>query len=321
MKSLFRLLPLLRHDRFQSGTDLAQILGVTRPTVAAWAAQLSDLGVDIHVVKGRGYRLAEAISLLDRGRILDALSPELRAVLQVLDIQTDLDSTNRWVMEQKPAPGRWSICAAEYQYQGRGRRGRVWRSPPASNLMVSVALRADFPNQALYAASLIAGVAVVRALQQELSVSVALKWPNDLYIDDAKLGGILCELQGNPQDQPLLAVGIGLNVSTKPEGLDQPAVSLAEHCSATLDRNALLVAVLNQLHAVFAQLQDATGLADLLDEWRRYDCIRDRSVRLLRAQGSETVVARGVDDAGQLLVESADGRRFSVNGGEVSVRW
>lgn len=321
MKSLFRLLPLLRYDCFQSGTELAAVLGVSRPTVAAWATQLTELGVDIHVVKGRGYRLAEPISLLDRERILAGLDDELRGRLQLFDIQTDLDSTNRWVMEQKPAPGRWSICAAEYQYQGRGRRGRVWRSPPASNLMVSIALRADLPSQALYAASLLAGVATVRALRAQLSVAVALKWPNDLYIDDAKLGGILCELQGNPQDQPVLAIGLGLNVSRKPEGLDQPAVALAEVVSGALDRNALLIAIVNQLYRVLVQVQTPGGLEEVLAEWAQYDCIRDRSVRLVRAQRSETVVARGVDGAGQLIVESADGRRFSVNGGEVSVRW
>lgn len=321
MKSLFRLLPLLRHDRFQSGQALAESLGVTRPTIANWVRELGALGVDIHTVKGRGYRLAEPISLLERERILAGLDADLKSALQVLDIQTDLDSTNRWVMEQKPAPGRWSICAAEYQYQGRGRRGRVWRSPPASNLMVSVALRADLPSQALYAASLIAGVAVVRALRSALAVEVALKWPNDLYYQNAKLGGILCELQGNPLDQPVLTIGLGLNVSNKPEGLDQSAVALTDIQRAAVDRNALLVAVLNELYGVFTELQQAGGLDALLAEWGRYDCIRDRSVRLLRAERSETVTARGVDANGQLLVEAADGRRFSVNGGEVSVRW
>ncbi|PTY38380.1 biotin--[acetyl-CoA-carboxylase] ligase [Saccharospirillum sp. MSK14-1] len=321
MKSLFRLLPLLRHDQFQSGTALADSLGVTRPTVAAWVTQMRELGVDIHVVKGRGYRLAEPISLLDRERIFAGLSASLRSVLHVLDIQTDLDSTNRWVMEQKPAPGQWSICAAEYQYQGRGRRGRVWRSPPASNLMVSIALRADLPSRALYAASLVAGVATVRALRSQLSVPVALKWPNDLYIEDAKLGGILCELQGNPQDHPVLAIGLGLNVSCKPDGLDQPAVALADVVPGSLDRNTLLIAIVNQLYDVFVQVQTDRGVNELLEEWGQYDCIRNRTVRLLRAQRTETVVARGVDDAGQLVVESADGERFSVNGGEVSVRW
>lgn len=321
MKSLFRLLPLLRHDCFQSGTVLAQQLGVTRPTVAAWVAQLCDLGVDIHVVKGRGYRLAEPISLLDRERIVAGLDASLRASLQVLDIQTDLESTNRWLMEQQLAPGQWSICAAEYQYQGRGRRGRVWRSPPASNLMLSIALRADLPSQALYAVSLLAGVAAVRALRTELAVPVVLKWPNDLYIADAKLGGILCELQGNPQDQPLLVIGLGINVSRKPEGLDQPAVALADVVTGEVDRNRLLIAIANQLYSVFIELQRETGLAALLAEWAQYDCIRDRRVRLIRAQRTETVVARGIDDSGQLLVESSDGQRFSVNGGEVSVRW
>lgn len=321
MKSLYRLLPLLTHDHYQSGQMLAETLGVTRPTVSNWVAELTELGLDIYTVKGRGYRLAEPISLLDRAKVMEQLRPDLVQALSVFDIQSDVDSTNRWVLDQKPAPGRWSVCAADYQHQGRGRRGRSWQSPPASSVMVSVAIRENLSGDALYAASLIVGVAVVRAIQVVTGIQVDLKWPNDIYYRDHKLGGILCELQGNPLDQPVVVIGLGLNVNKGPSGLDREVDCLADIRGQMIDRNQLLAQILNDLHSVLTQLQQPGGLPALLEEWSRYDCIRDREIQLIQGDTTETVIARGVDHQGQLMVERGDGEVRTVNGGEVSVRW
>lgn len=321
MKSLYRLLPLLSHQQFTSGQALADELQVTRPTVSNWVAELVAQGVDVYSVKGRGYRLAEPVSLLDRERILSLLSGEVTRRLSVLDIRTDVDSTNAWVLAQPPAPGRWSVCTADYQHQGRGRRGRAWQSPPASSVMVSAAVRESLTGDALYAASLVVGVAVVRAIRQITTLSVALKWPNDIYYEGRKLGGVLCELQGNPLDQPVLVVGIGLNVNAAPPGLDRDIACLRDLSGRFIDRNDLLAALLNELHSALARLTQPAGLADLLREWSEYDCLWNRSVTLVQGSGQETVVARGIDAQGQLIVDDESGQRRTVNGGEVSVLW
>ncbi|WP_028671311.1 biotin--[acetyl-CoA-carboxylase] ligase [Saccharospirillum impatiens] len=321
MKSLYRLLPLLSHQHFTSGQLLAGELQVTRPTVSNWVAELVAQGVDVYSVKGRGYRLAEPISLLDRDRVLALLSKEVTRRLSVLDIRTDVDSTNAWVLAQPPAPGRWSVCTADFQHQGRGRRGRAWQSPPASSVMVSAAVRESLTGDALYAASLVVGVAVVRAIRQVAKVSVALKWPNDIYCDGRKLGGVLCELQGNPLDQPVLVVGIGLNVNASPPGLDRDIGCLRELAGEFIDRNDLLAALLNELQCVLADLGQAGGLATLLQEWASYDCLLNRSVTLVQGEQQQIVVARGIDAQGQLIIDDERGQRRTVNGGEVSVLW
>ncbi|MHA7879758.1 MAG: biotin--[acetyl-CoA-carboxylase] ligase [Saccharospirillum sp.] len=321
MKSLYRLLPLLAHEQYQSGQKLADQLGVTRPTISNWVAELQQLGIDVYTVKGRGYRLAEPISLLDRQAVLGALPASLAQKMAVFDVCPDLDSTNRWVMEQQAEPGRWAVCTADYQHQGRGRRGRPWRSPPASSVMVSIAVREALPVRALYSASLIVGVAVARAVTATTGTELALKWPNDLYHQNQKLGGILCEMQGNPQDQPVLVFGIGLNVNKTPQGVDQPATCLARLTGALVDRNALLIALLIELDAVLSELRTYAGLANLLAEWRRYDCIRDREIVLVQGDRKTPCVACGIDENGQLQVREASGKTYSVNGGEVSVRW
>lgn len=321
MKSLYRLLPLLAHEHYQSGQKLAEHLGVTRPTISNWVSELQGLGIDVYTVKGRGYRLAEPISLLDRQAILDALPPDLAQKMAVFDVRPDLDSTNRWVMEKRVEPGRWVVCTADYQHQGRGRRGRPWRSPPASSVMVSVAVREPLPVKALYCASLIIGVAVARAIRHTTGVEMALKWPNDLYYRQQKLGGILCELQGNPLDQPVLVIGIGLNVNKAPLGVDQPVICLADLVGGLVDRSLLLTSLLVEVHQVLQLLQEAEGLPRLLAEWSEYDCIRDRDILLLQGERQSSGTACGIDDSGQLRVRNAEGELYSVNGGEVSVRW
>lgn len=321
MKSLYRLLPLLAHEHYQSGQRLAEQLGVTRPTISNWASELQQLGIDVFTVKGRGYRLAEPISLLNRQAILDALPAELARKMTVFDVQPDLDSTNRWVMERDAEPGRWVVCTADYQHQGRGRRGRPWRSPPASSVMVSVAVREPLPVKALYCASLISGVAVARAIRATTGVEMALKWPNDLYYQNQKLGGILCELQGNPQDQPVLTMGIGLNVNKTPVGVDQPVTCLADISGQLIDRSRLLACLLIEIHRVILELQVEDGLASLLAEWADHDCIRDQDILLLQGERQTPCRACGIDDSGQLRVRDASGSEYSVNGGEVSVRW
>lgn len=187
--------------------------------------------------------------------------------------------------------------------------------------MVSVAVRESLSGEALYAASLIVGVALVRAIYTVTGVQIDLKWPNDLYYQDRKLGGILCELQGNPLDQPVLVIGLGINVNKQPAGLDRDVVCLADIIGRSVDRNELLAQSLNQIHAVMSTLAEEQGLAGLLDEWSRYDCLRDRPIHLIRGDSTEAVVACGIDASGQLMVRDEAGREVSVNGGEVSVRW
>jgi BirA family biotin operon repressor/biotin-[acetyl-CoA-carboxylase] ligase len=321
MKSLYRLLPLLSHQHFTSGQDLAARLEVTRPTISNWVAELVAQGVDVYSIRGRGYRLAEPVSLLDRDRLLSMLTPAVVSRLTVLDIRTDVDSTNAWVLAQPPSPGRWSVCTADYQHQGRGRRGRPWQSPPASSVMMSAAVREPLTGDSLYAASLVVGVAVVRAILKATGVAVELKWPNDIYYQGHKLGGVLCELQGNPLDQPVLVIGIGLNVNGIPPGLDREIGCLRQISGEFVDRNELLAVLLNELQQVLVDLVRPEGLARLLQEWSGYDCLLNRQVTLLQGSQRESVVARGIDHQGQLTIEDEQGRRRTVNGGEVSVLW
>ena len=320
MDQLLKLLDLLTSERFQSGQDLAVRLGVSRASISAWVGKLVELGIDINVIKGRGYRLVSEVDLIDRHRVVALLDEKTRGRVSHVDIKGETASTNDDALAAVFSSQAWHVYATELQSKGKGRRGRIWQSPFAQNLMFSVARKAHFSTEALYSASLIAGVAVAKALKQYSGLSVGLKWPNDVYVNDQKLAGILCEMQGNPQDEPLLVIGIGINVNFFPNNLDYSACSLKSLGVARRDRTALLASVIDHLVDEFSR--DSTEhVAQVLELWRGFDILKDRHIAITKGENVTYGVAQGVDSKGQLIVLNDDGQSETLNGGEVSVRW
>ena len=187
----------------------------------------------------------------------------------------ELDSTNRLAADLARAGAPDGVVvAADHQTAGRGRRGRTWESRPGAALLVSVILR---PAPSLV--TLAAGVAAAEACQVVAGVAVELKWPNDLLLAGAKLGGILSELVGDAA-----VVGLGLNVAWAPAG--------AARLGRGVDRAALL-------HAYLAGL-DTPG--DVLGRYRHRCTTLGRRVRVELPGRSIEGVATGVDEDGRLLV-------------------
>ena len=317
---------LLRHladGRFHSGEALAARFQVTRAAIWKQLQSLPpEFGLQVHAVRGRGYRLAQALELLDPVVLSAALQrPEADAV-ERLWVLPSVDSTNSFLLRKAPPSiGRGALCLAEYQNAGRGRRGRRWASGFGTNLVLSLAWSFDLPLSALSGLSLAAGVAVAEVLDQFGLREHRLKWPNDVLVDGRKLAGILVEAQGEAQGPATAVIGIGLNmtVSTAQAAeIDQAWVDLSGAGLSGVSRNALAVSCTKSLIEacrVYAQ----RGLDAFLPRWRAYDGLLDREVRLVSS--GKDVFGRylGVDGQGALLLEHA-GRRRAFHGGEVSLR-
>src|SRR6185436_1188314 len=158
---------------------------------------------------------------------------------------------------QRPA-----LLAAEHQTAGRGRRGRRWRSAPGDGITFSLARTVRRPLREIAAVSLVAGVATARALRG-LGAGVSLKWPNDLVVGPAKLGGILVETKGS-QGAVLVVIGIGINVHGAPK-LDRPVTDLASHIQVT-SRGLVISKVATELMKAL-DLFESEGLDALRGEW------------------------------------------------------
>lgn len=239
-----------------------------------------------------------------------------------LHIMDECASTNSALLDAPPPDdGRIHVTVAERQTAGRGRRGRQWQSWPGGSLTFSALWRFTPGAPVPAGLSLVAGLAVVRALEKLGLQGLQLKWPNDVLVNGHKLAGILVELLPGRGRTPAAVVGIGINLQL-PAGAeipDQPGVTdLARHLSPLPDRNRLLAAVLTELYLLF-DTYAAAGFAALRGAWQQRNAFADLPVRITGEEKEIVGTCAGVDDDGALLVRT-DGGLVRILSGEVSLR-
>ena len=324
----FPILNLLADGQFHSGEALAQRFKVTRATIWNAIQHAESLGVEVFSVRGRGYKLPQAIELLDENRVLAAIGAQ-RAWFNV-QILDEVASTNTYLMQHKDS-AHATCVAAHVQTHGKGRRGRTWVSQLGASLTFSLLWRFQCGAAALSGLSLAVGVALIRALNSLSVNNVQLKWPNDvLILEDytsgknrpKKLAGILIELQGDLEGPSAAVIGIGVNLNLPKnvlDSIDQPAIDLANASANNINQSELLGVILRHLADVLSNFE-AHGFVGLRDEWLSYHAYENKPVRMLLPNGTDVHgIVKGVADDGILLVQTALGlQRFSA--GEISLR-
>lgn len=314
-----RMLRLLAAGEAVTGPGLASMLGVSRAAVWKQVETWRRAGLEIESGP-QGYRLARPLEPLDPRRMRASLPRAVRDRIGVLENHWRLDSTSSELARRASALPDLSFVFADWQQAGRGRRGRQWLSPPAVNLQFSCLKRFAGGYAALSGLSLAAGLAAAQALEDCGARGVALKWPNDLVHDDAKLGGILVELGGEFMGPCHAIIGIGINVhlsGAMRAALDRPCTDLASLRGAAPSRNALAAALIARLVASLDAF-DASGFAAFAQAWKGYDALAGRRVRVEGAHAAFDGTAAGVDARGALQVRTADGLRV-IDSAEVSV--
>lgn len=224
---------------------------------------------------------------------------------KVLRFET-LDSTNAEARRQL-AQGRAAGFAviSDHQSRGRGRRGRAWLSPKGSGIYLSLTCAGIHPIAEQSFVSIVAGVAVGEWLEG-YGLLVGLKWPNDLRVDGAKLGGILCERQDSD-----LVIGVGVNWTASPGDLDQETTSVEEQVGQPCSRDEAAALLIDHLVLALGQWR-STGRADLAGRWWRLAEKR-------RSYVYEGVQVRplGLNDQGEFLVQMENGSRRAIACGEL----
>lgn len=306
---------------FHSGQDLGSEFELSRGSIFNILSQAEALGLTIHAVRGKGYRIPQQVEWLDALLVARHLG-EL-AQLYDVSIHDSLDSTNTTLMQAAllGAPSGSVICA-EHQQAGKGRRGRQWHAALGGSLAFSVLWRFDAGLSSMAGLSLAIGLAIARAVNRHSRHPARLKWPNDVLAGHRKLAGILVEVQGDMDGAAYAVVGIGLNVSlntVQRETIDQPVIDL-EEMGVTVGRNQLLAECLRELDAVMAVFRQE-GFTALREEWMALDAYAGKDVALL-LPSTQAVhgVAAGVDDTGAFLLRQQDDVLKAFNGGEISLR-
>lgn len=251
---------------------------------------------------------------LQQSRISNLLPTELHSMIAKWFVLAETNSTNEFLGKIDNEALHANICLAESQSRGRGRRGNSWIASPYRNIMMSLSWLFPSCLQQMSALSLVAAVAIVKALES-FDISAQVKWPNDIYLKGRKLSGLLINLQSYPQGGCQAVLGIGLNVHLLPEDgdkIDQPWIDLysilPKLSSKQLDRNHLIAEIIKQMLPLlnaFPYNVDA-----VLAQWRRYALYLNQQVVLSkRDKGDLTYegMMRGVSSTGALMLETATG--------------
>jgi BirA family transcriptional regulator, biotin operon repressor / biotin---[acetyl-CoA-carboxylase] ligase len=322
-----RVFAELSDGQFHSGEDLAQALGVSRSAVWKAVESLRELGATLHAVRNRGYRLAKSSEPLAAERILEKLADAVRDHVRSLEVAWTVGSTNTELLSRpNPPNGASEVMLAEYQTAGRGRRGRAWLAPPGGAICLSLSWTfRDVPAD-LGALGLVIGVCELRALHSLGITGAKLKWPNDVLVDERKLGGILIELRAESGGPACVVIGIGLNVALGAPLLAKiaetgiAATDLVTAGLADPSRNAVAGALIDSCVQGLLEFE-RDGLRPFIENWRDADALQGKMVDVRGAVGEVTRgLARGVDLHGALLVETADEGLKKFVSGDVSVR-
>lgn len=309
-----KLVALLADGEFHSGEQLGEALGMSRAAVNKHIQTLKSWGLDVYTVTGKGYSLPAPIQLLNEEAILAHLHQPDLAVIPVID------STNQHLLERMDQLNSGYACIAEYQQAGRGRRGRKWFSPFGANLYMSMYWRLEQGPAAAMGLSLVIGIVMAEVIQSLGAADVRVKWPNDLYLQDRKLAGILVELTGKTGDAAQIVMGAGINLVMRGEGtaeINQGWINLQE-AGIEINRNELAARLINSLREALP-LFERDGLAPFVGRWEALDNFIHRPVKLLIGDREVHGIARGIDKQGGLLLEQ-DGEIKSWVGGEISLR-
>lgn len=313
------ILKELSHEQFVSGQYLAAKLNLSRAAISKQIKSLSDLGLDIYSVTGKGYKLAQPLTLLSSSKIVDdsKISVEVHPVI---------DSTNDYIKRQLRegiilAEGHTVV--AECQTDGKGRRGKVWVSPFGSHLYMTRYCQSADGLAAASGLSLAVGIAVLEAIGTFVDAEVKLKWPNDVLINNKKIAGVLVEAEGQSDGLCHLIIGIGINVAMPElsgQAIDQPWSDLNSYANGAIDRNELAKALIEKLDAVIAEYKESQ-LTELYETWNKHNAYKSKLIKLQSANTTKTGICLGVDTTGALLVEDLNTHKIQkFHGGEISLR-
>ncbi|NMD53979.1 bifunctional biotin--[acetyl-CoA-carboxylase] ligase/biotin operon repressor BirA [Shewanella sp. DNRA4] len=307
------ILGLLSSEHFVSGEELATQLGISRAAVSKHVDALEDYGVAIYSVKGRGYKLANPISLIDSVRLIQSIDNRCFYF-------DEISSTNGFMLSHIGELKSGDLCVAEYQSAGRGRRGRTWVSPYGHHLYFSQFW--SFPQGMAQAMglSLVVACSLVEVLKSFGVDNIDVKWPNDIYLNYKKLAGILIEMSGQADSECQLIIGIGVNMAMSEDqgkGIDQPWSDLSSLTDMP-NKTDLVIALHKQLKRDI-QLFEREGLAAFKTRWQQADLFHGKEIRLLMGENHVDGICRGLDEQGAVLLETADGIQAYI-GGEISLR-
>ncbi|MDM8312107.1 MULTISPECIES: biotin--[acetyl-CoA-carboxylase] ligase [Clostridium] len=309
-------------DSYTSGEDLSRILGVSRTSIWKYISSLKKEGYEFDSSTKLGYRLTKCPDILTFNEVEKFLSTSFIGRNYIHFNSIDSTNTKAKDLAKKGSPnGTVVIC--EEQSNGRGRLGRSWFSPKGKGLYFSIILRPNLSPLDISKLTLVGGAAVWKALSS-LNIGSAIKWPNDIFINNRKVSGILTEISGELNQINYAVMGIGINVNTLkseiPEDLREIATSLLIETNEIIDRKVLLSEILNIFERLYIDFVNSGSLKESLQICRENSLVLNKTLNCISTRESFTAKAKDINDNGELIVELSDGSTKNILCGEISIR-
>jgi len=304
------------------GKVLSELSGISRSGVWKHIASLRKEGFNIRAGIKSGYMLDRVPDRLSANLIQQSLITE--RVAKRIKYYESTDSTNDAAKDLalKGVPDG-TVVVAEHQTKGKGRLKRSWLAPSGDNILFSVVFYPEIRIDLVFRLTMLASIAVVKAIRRICKVDAKIKWPNDVYINNKKVCGVLTEFSADFDSVQYAVVGIGLNVNfetSKNAEIKNIATSLMEECGEKVSRLSVLKLLLEELDSLYNSFLKSGGVG-LEKEWNKYSMVVNREVKIISGKDEKRGVAKGINKYGHLILENKNGQNEEIMCGDLSLRF
>lgn len=306
---------LKRKQEHVSGEEISNHLDISRQALWKHIQSLRDSGYEIIAIPHLGYKLVSAPDRLFVSEISHGLNTKFtgKNIYYFDNIASTMDIATQYAIK---GAAEGTIVLSETQKKGRGRLGREWISPKYKGIYLSLILRPRIlPNQAPVL-TLLSAVSICEAVKTVTDLDTKIKWPNDIMINNKKVGGILTELNAEMDQVSFTVIGIGLNVNNDKKTLLSCAASLRDEKSETINRVVLLQEILRRIEFNYLLFQ-SKGPGFIINKWRVYAITLGRRVKVISHRRHIEGEAVEIDNEGALLLRSDTGFTQKVTAGDV----
>jgi len=316
------ILEFLKNHRedYVSGEAMSRHMGVSRTAVWKHIKELKKRGYQIESSSRKGYRLLGEPDLFTSDELSLGM-PTRYLGKNVICFET-IGSTNNYIKEHADQLPEGTLLVSEEQKTGRGRLGREWTSPSGKGIWMSLLLKPEISPQEAPKITQIAAAALIETVKGLYGLDVKVKWPNDIVINGKKVCGILTEM-GAELDRVnhiVLGIGVNANIDAFSGELADKATSLKIETGHSLDRKEFLFYFLKELELLLDRFFEEGDFESSLNICRNHSAVIGRKVWINPKEGFVEVLATGINDDGELVVQYEDGRVKTVLSGEVSIR-
>lgn len=316
MKNKILLILNEHKNKYISGEVISKQLNVSRVAVSKHIKKLRAEGYEILSQTNKGYCLTEANDVLNASMIQE----QLHDFYHTIEIIDTIDSTNDELKRRASDLEDGFVLIADTQNKGKGRNGRDFYSPKQSGIYMSIFLKPDLSIQHSLKLTACASVAIFEAIKKNYGLSSKIKWVNDLYLENKKIVGILCEasLEMNTASLEYMVIGMGINVHSflKPQELQDVAGSIEDFTKVKVNRNVLIKDILNYFYQYYTNIHENT----FLPIYKENSYVLFKDVIIYEKHNAYLARVLDIDENANLIIQKEDKSIATLSSGEVSLR-